>query len=89
VVGIDNPTSTDQDHSHRFAAGGVPAGRSSVGTFRTRDGSRHVYQFNFEQEERGAVVPLDIYQGSVPENQGSMYYRALASRERGIIAAMK
>src|SRR5215831_17079842 len=29
---------------------------------RTRDGSWHVYQCNVEDEDRGPVAPLDIYQ---------------------------
>src|SRR4051812_25951415 len=45
---------------------------------RTRDGSWHVYPFKLEDENRGPVAPLDIYQIRGAEGQGFMYYLAPA-----------
>jgi hypothetical protein len=53
---------------------------------RTRDGSWHVCQFKVEQEDRGPVAPLDIYQANVGGDQEFMYYLSPASRERIIRA---
>jgi hypothetical protein len=52
---------------------------------RTGDGSWHVHQFKIEEEDRGPVAPLDIYQVR-EEDQGVMYYLAPASRARVIRA---
>lgn len=52
---------------------------------RTRDGSWHTHQFNIDEEDRGPVAPLDIYQVR-EEDQGYMYYLSPASRERIIRA---
>jgi hypothetical protein len=52
---------------------------------RTRDGSWHVYHFRIDEEDRGPVAPLDIYQ--IREgDEGFMYYLAPGSRERVIRA---
>src|SRR5437016_4209470 len=53
---------------------------------RTRDGSWHVSQFKVDEEDRGPVAPLDIYQVRAPEGLVFMYYLAPASRERIIRA---
>ena len=55
-------------------------------TLRTRDGSWRVFPFKIEDEARGPVAPLDIYQVRTAEDQGVMYYLAPASRERIIKA---
>jgi hypothetical protein len=52
---------------------------------RTRDGSWQVRQFKVEEEDRGPVAPLDIYQVR-KEDQGFMYYLAPVSRGRIIKA---
>src|SRR5438094_6830269 len=53
---------------------------------RTRDGSWQVYQSKTQEESRGPVAPLDIYQVRAAEGQGFMYYLTPASRERIIQA---
>ena len=53
---------------------------------RTRDGSWHVYQLPIEEEDRGPVAPLDVYQVRGAEGQGLTYYLTPASRERIIRA---
>jgi len=53
---------------------------------RTRDYSWHVHQFKTEDESRGPVAPLDIYQVRTGEGQGYMYYLTPASMERIIRA---
>ena len=52
---------------------------------RTRDGSWHVHQFKIEEEARGPVAPLDIYEVRVNEHEFT-YYLGPASRERVIRA---
>ncbi|MGA7500335.1 MAG: hypothetical protein WBX00_26685 [Isosphaeraceae bacterium] len=53
---------------------------------RTRDGTWHVYEFKTEDESRGPVAPLDIYQVRAGEGRGYMYYLTPASLERIIRA---
>lgn len=53
---------------------------------RTRDNSWHVYPFKSEEETRGPVAPLDIYQVRGAEDREFMYYLTPASRERIIRA---
>ena len=53
---------------------------------RTRDGNWLVYRFKTEDESRGPVAPLDIYQVLRWRRAGNMYYLAPASRERIIRA---
>jgi hypothetical protein len=52
---------------------------------RTRDDSWHVHKFKIEEEARGPVAPLDIYEVH-GEDQAFKYYLAPASRERVIRA---
>jgi hypothetical protein len=53
---------------------------------RTRDGSWHVHQSSVDEEDRGPVAPLDIYQASANGEQEFMYYLSPSSRERVIQA---
>jgi hypothetical protein len=52
---------------------------------RTRDGSWYIHQFNIEEETRGPVAPLDIYEVH-DKIDVFRYYLAPASRERVIRA---
>jgi hypothetical protein len=60
-------------------------GFASVLRHRTRDGSWRVHQFEIEEEARGPVAPLDIYEIRDNDHE-SRYYLGPTSRERVIRA---